>query len=163
MKYQTLIVTTALTALLVYNFPRYLTVPRVSRTVLRFLIVDAILYIIWNSFIHPFFFSPLRKLPGPTVQCPFLSTPFHIPFSNTLFSRVITSSSATALHSLPLAQRVPNSSSGRPRFPMTACSVSALSETEKSSSPPRPKPSKPCSRTEPTITRSPPAFANSSN
>ncbi|KAM3075738.1 hypothetical protein ACMFMG_007867 [Clarireedia jacksonii] len=56
---------TALAAILVYTFPQYLTVDRVSRTVLRFLIVDVSLFYFWRMFLYPFFFSPLRNLPGP--------------------------------------------------------------------------------------------------
>jgi hypothetical protein len=62
------IASTALTAALVYTLPQYLTVDRVSRTVLRFLIVDVSLFWFWRMFIYPFFFSPLRNLPGPTVS-----------------------------------------------------------------------------------------------
>jgi hypothetical protein len=67
------IASTALAAALVYTFPQYLTTDRVSRTVLRFLVVDVSLFWFWRMFIYPFFFSPLRNLPGPTV-----STPQHI-------------------------------------------------------------------------------------
>lgn len=64
--YRELLITTVATAVLVYSFPRYLTLDRFSRSVLRFLIVDAILLFIWRVFIYPFFFNPLRNLPGPT-------------------------------------------------------------------------------------------------
>lgn len=62
-----LTLTTIAAAALVYLFPQYLTVPRFSRTVVRFLLVDFGLYWTWITFIYPFFFSPLRNLPGPTV------------------------------------------------------------------------------------------------
>ncbi|KAF7872642.1 hypothetical protein EAF04_003559 [Stromatinia cepivora] len=59
------LVCTALTAALVYTFPQYLTVDRVSRSAIRFLLLDISLFSFWRMFIYPFFFSPLRHLPGP--------------------------------------------------------------------------------------------------
>ncbi|APA05448.1 hypothetical protein sscle_01g002180 [Sclerotinia sclerotiorum 1980 UF-70] len=56
---------TALAAVLVYTFPQYLTVDRVSRSTIRFLLLDISLFSFWRMFIYPFFFSPLRHLPGP--------------------------------------------------------------------------------------------------
>lgn len=57
-------------AVLVYTFPQYLTVDRVSRSAVRFLFIDISLFSFWRMFIYPFFFSPLRNLPGPVVGFP---------------------------------------------------------------------------------------------
>lgn len=59
---------TALAAVLAYIFPQYLTVDRVSRSAIRFLLLDVSLFLFWRMFIYPFFFSPLRHLPGPVVS-----------------------------------------------------------------------------------------------
>jgi hypothetical protein len=75
MRYQALLVSTVLSAALVVLLPQYLTTPRVSRTVLRFLIVDLVLFSIWQVFVYPLLFSPLRDLPGPAVSLARLPSP----------------------------------------------------------------------------------------
>ncbi|TGO42534.1 hypothetical protein BHYA_0007g00330 [Botrytis hyacinthi] len=55
----------AFAAILVYVFPQYFIVDQISRSAIRFLLVDVSLFSFWRMFIYPFFFSPLRHLPGP--------------------------------------------------------------------------------------------------
>jgi len=64
--YTELAVTTLATTALVYSFPQYLTTDRFSRSVVRFLLVDFAVFLVWRVLIWPFFFNPLRHLPGPT-------------------------------------------------------------------------------------------------
>ena len=49
---------------------------RFSRSILRFFLLNVSVYGIWIVLIYPFFFSSLRKLPGPSVSssCPPLSS-----------------------------------------------------------------------------------------
>ena len=65
--YRTLAVTTLLVAGFVYAVPQALP-ERFSRAVIRFLEYDIGLAVFFTVFIYPFFFSPLRHLPGPTVR-----------------------------------------------------------------------------------------------
>jgi hypothetical protein len=65
--YKTAAVTTLLVAGLVYVAPQALP-ERVSRAVLRFVLYDVGLALFFQIMIYPFFFSPLRHLPGPTVS-----------------------------------------------------------------------------------------------
>jgi hypothetical protein len=64
--------TSVATVALIYLFPEYLVPDRFSRRVLRFLIVDSSIFIIWRCFIYPFFFNPLRNIPGPTASLPMI-------------------------------------------------------------------------------------------
>jgi hypothetical protein len=66
--YKELIVTSWATAALSYTSPELLGPDRLSRAVLRFIIIDLALFLIWRVLIYPFFFNPLRTLPGPTVS-----------------------------------------------------------------------------------------------
>ena len=65
--YKTLAVTTLLVAGFVYTVPNALP-ERFSRAVIRCLEYNVGLAIVFNVFIYPFFFNPLRHLPGPTVS-----------------------------------------------------------------------------------------------
>ncbi|PQE27467.1 cytochrome P450 protein [Rutstroemia sp. NJR-2017a BVV2] len=89
------IASTALAAALVYTFPQYLTTDRVSRTVLRFLVVDVSLFWLWRMFIYPFFFSPLRNLPGP------INYNFIWGNASAQFTKPLSAEIATFVHSIP--------------------------------------------------------------
>jgi hypothetical protein len=65
--YKTLAVNTLLVAGFVYAVPQALP-ERFSRAVIRFFEYDIGLTLFFRIFIYPFFFSPLRHLPGPTVS-----------------------------------------------------------------------------------------------
>jgi hypothetical protein len=68
----TFAVTSAMTAIVVSLAPQLLP-ERFSRAVVRFFIYDLVLALFYTVFIWPFFFSPLRHIPGPTVRLPPLS------------------------------------------------------------------------------------------
>jgi len=65
--YRAFAITTILVAILVYQKPE-LVPERFSRAVVRFLIYDIGLAGFYYVFIYPFFFNPLRHIPGPTVR-----------------------------------------------------------------------------------------------
>ena len=58
-------------ALLVYLVaPQYMLANNFSRSILRLVILNVVLYLLYGHFIYPFFFSPLRDLPKPKVRVP---------------------------------------------------------------------------------------------
>lgn len=65
--YQTFAVTSIIVGLAAYQAPQMLP-ERFSRAVIRFLVYDIALALFFTVFIYPFFFDPLRKLPGPRVS-----------------------------------------------------------------------------------------------
>ena len=50
--------------------PQYQLAGNFSRSILRLFLLNVSLYSVWKMFIYPFFFSPLRELPGPKVRQP---------------------------------------------------------------------------------------------
>ena len=64
---KTFVVTTILMVGVAYAIPDILP-QRFSRKVIRFLIYDGLMAVIYTLFIYPFCFNPLRHLPGPTVS-----------------------------------------------------------------------------------------------
>ncbi|PMD41152.1 cytochrome P450 monooxygenase-like protein [Hyaloscypha variabilis F] len=61
----TFAVTSVITAIVVYSAPQLLP-ERFSRAVIRFFAYDLFLAVFYTVFIWPFFFNPLRHIPGPT-------------------------------------------------------------------------------------------------
>jgi hypothetical protein len=98
--YKEILVTSVATAALVYSFPQHLLPERISRQVLRFLIIDTTLFFVWRVFIYTFFFNPLRNLPGPTVSS-LDTTPAHPPLT---CHRATISCSAMPLRNSPNLQ-----------------------------------------------------------
>ena len=92
----TVAVTSILVAALVYARPQILP-ERFSRAVLRFIIYDVVLALFYSVFIYPFFFSPLRHLPGPTVSAPLR----FILLLKLIPNRATTPSGAMAQHNSP--------------------------------------------------------------
>lgn len=72
--YVTFAVTTLMVAGFVFAVPQALP-QRFSRAVIRFFVYDIGLALFFKVFIYPFFFSPLRHLPGPTVSLSKLHLP----------------------------------------------------------------------------------------
>ncbi|KAF8850777.1 cytochrome P450 [Acephala macrosclerotiorum] len=62
--YQTFAVTSIIVGLAAYQAPQILP-ERFSRAIIRFLVYDIALALFFTVFIYPFFFDPLRTLPGP--------------------------------------------------------------------------------------------------
>lgn len=61
------VVSTVVTAGVIYAKPDLLP-ERFSRKIVRFVIFDVVLALFYTLFIYPFFFNPLRHIPGPKVS-----------------------------------------------------------------------------------------------
>lgn len=130
--YKELAVTTVATAAIVYTFPEYLVLERLSRTVIRFMVVNFSLLMIWRIFIYPFFFNPLRHLPGPKVK---KTSPSSLPSPSSSTNNTRTIITYGEMQQLSSAnRRVKPFVNGRPVSQTMASSVSALWETRIGSS-----------------------------